>query len=294
MGKKVEGVCRICQKYGKLSREHFPPKGAFNRDSFKVQGVNQHKRVDDTIVWYETLKHGGNARYATCEECNNLTGDWYARDYINFVNKIQPYARPMNVGLGEIDVSDFFPLRVVKQVLCSFLVVINPDAKAKLDAACAPSAKRDGNLPPPELFMDVSVAHKALPEIRRFVLDREATGLPEGVRLYLYLVAQPAGRTSSISVRGSRTTGEVAVLSELAWWPIGWVLFFHGESPLEPLLDVTEWADFGYSTVVSATLRLPCHWIQGKFPLDFRDPNGVEEGVAKQQAILDERKSASR
>ena len=294
MGKQVLGVCRICLNYGKLTREHLPPKGAFNRDSFKVQGINEHKRVDDTLVWYETFKHGGNVRLATCERCNNLTGDWYARDYINFVNKIQPYARPKNVGGGEIDVADFYPLRVVKQVVCSFLTLINPDENAKLHAACAPSAKQDGDLPPAELFMDVSEAYKTLPELRRLVLDREATGLPEGVRLYMYLVAQPAGRSSSIGVMGSRTTGKVAILSELAWWPVGWVLSFHSEPPDEPLLDMTECANFGYNKIVSATLRLPCHWIQGRFPLDFRDPETVERDIARQQAVVDERKAARR
>lgn len=291
MGKKVEGGCKICGTYGKLTREHFPPKGAFNRDSFKVQGINEHKRVDDTLVWYETLRHGGNARYATCERCNNLTGDWYARDYIRFVNKIQPYARPKNVGYGEIDVEDFYPLRVVKQVLCSFLALINPDENAELHTACAPSAKRDGDLPPRGLFANVSVAYKVLPELRTFVLDRNATGFPGGVRLYMYLVAQPAGRSSSIGVMGSNSTGKVAILSELAWWPVGWVLSFSGEPPDHPLLDITEWANLGYDTIVSATLRLSCHWIQGKFPLDFRDPETVERDVARQQAIVDERRS---
>lgn len=294
MGKKVEGVCRICGTYGKLTREHFPPKGAFNRDSFKVQGINEHKRVDDTLVWYETVKHGGNARYATCEQCNNVTGDWYARDYIKFVNKIQPYARPKNVGYGEIDVERLYALRVVKQVVCSFLALIDPDENAELHAACAPSAKEDGDLLPPELFMDVSQAYKALPELRKLVLDREATGFPEGVRLYMYLVAQPAGRSSSIGVMGSRSTSKVAILSELAWWPVGWVLVFDGELPDEPLLDVTEWANFGYNQEVCATLRLPCHWIQGRFPLDFRDPETVERDTARQQAIVDQRKVARR
>ena len=294
MGKQVLGVCRICDYYGRLTREHFPPKGAFNRDSFKVQGINEHKRVDDTLVWYETFKHGGNASYATCRQCNNLTGDWYARDYINFVNKLQPYAHPMNVGIGEIDLCDFYPLRVVKQVLCSFLVAIDPDENAELEAGCAPSVKRDDKLPPSELFTDISVAYKALPQIRSLLLDREAIGLPESVRLYMYLVAQRAGRSSSIGVIASRTTGKVAILSEWAWWPVGWALFFSGE-PWEPLLDVTDWANCGYrTTFVSATLRLPSYWIEGRYPLDFRHPKSVQQGAAAQQAVLDERQAARR
>lgn len=289
MGKTTEGACRICGRCGKLTREHVPPKGAFNKDTFKIQGINEHKRVDDVLVWYEKVKHGGNARYVTCQQCNNLTGDWYARDYNNFVAKIQPYARPRNVGIGELDVADFYPLRVVKQALCSFLALIDPNENAELDPACAPSAKKDGDLPPFELFKDVSVAYKSLPAIRKFVLDREARSLPDAMGLYMYLIAQPAGRTSSIGVIASRTTGRVAIVSEFAWWPVGWVLFFEGE-PWEPLLSVTDWAKFEYQSSVSATLRLPCYWIEGKFPLDFRDPKKHEQDVARQQAVIDVRR----
>src|ERR1044072_8831981 len=102
MGKRKEGICVICQNYGKLSREHFPPKKAFNNESYKVQGVNLHKLNKGTVSWYEKWKHGGNARFVTCEKCNNLAGAWYAPSYIDFVTKIEPYSRPRNAGLGEI------------------------------------------------------------------------------------------------------------------------------------------------------------------------------------------------
>ena len=189
MGKKIVGICVICGKEGKLSREHFPPKGAFNYDSFKVQSINEHK-TKGQAVWKEKWKHGGNARYATCEQCNNNTGAWYAESYNDFVRKIEPYGRPRNVGIGELDIVDFYPLRVVKQVLCSFLAAANPDEDRELTPMCAPSIRDIA--PPAELFMDTSAAHKMLPEIRRLILDREATGLPEGFRLYMYLVANLA------------------------------------------------------------------------------------------------------
>ncbi len=48
----------------------------------------------------------------------------------------------MNIRIGEIDLCDFYPLRAVKQVLCSFPVAIDPDEDAALEAGCAPCVKR--------------------------------------------------------------------------------------------------------------------------------------------------------
>ena len=89
-----------------------------------------------------------------------------------------------------------------------------------------------------------------------------------------------------------RSTGKIAIFSELAWWPVGWVLLFDGELS-EPLLDITGWVNFCYNTSVSATLGLPCHWIEGKYPLDFRNPEEVREGLLNQEAFLASRESKS-
>jgi hypothetical protein len=103
-----------------------------------------------------------------------------------------------------------------------------------------------------------------------------------------HLVGECSGRSSSIGFVGSLSTGSVAVVSEFAWWPLGWVLLFEGQLP-EELLDVTGWANFTYDTRISATITLHCHWLQGKFPLDFRHPQKLEKDVVTQQAIVDQR-----
>jgi hypothetical protein len=279
MGKKVVGSCAICGELKTLSNEHFPPKGAFNRDSVKVQSINEYKTKVE-VVWTEKWKHGGNAKYRTCVDCNTKTGDWYARGYIDFVTKIEPYARPKNMGIGELDLVDIYPMRVVKQVLCSILASSNLDESIKPKSYCAPSAKDE--MPPPAFLMDTRRAYEVLPDLRRLILDKNATGLPQGVRLYLYLVANRAGRTSGIGVTASKSKGKAALFAELAWWPVGWALFFDGDL-WKPLLDVTEWMNVGYDfKVPSMTLGLPCYWIEGKFPLDFRTPEEVAAGEAQQ------------
>ena len=55
-------------------------------------------------------------------------------------------------------------------------------------------------------------------------------------------------------------------------WPIHWVLAFAGE-PLEPLLELTDWANETYRQSLDVELVIPCKWTFAKYPLDFRSPD---------------------
>lgn len=282
MAKTREGICAICGKYKKLSREHFPPEGAFNEGEFKIKSINQYE-TRGSLVWHEKWRSGGNARYVTCEKCNNDTGGWYARAYNDFAHACQPYARPKNAGfIGYIDTIPFYPLRVVKQAICSILASSDPDETRELSAVCSPARSHLG--PPPAYLKDTSAVYKVLPALRGFVLDREAKGLPEGVRLYLYIVAGLAGRSTGFTVMANESEGEYAVFAELAWPPLGWVLLFDGEVA-EPIREVTRWAECNYAEQWPLKeISVSCQWAEGD-PLDFRSPDAIAKTRERNQGL---------
>ena len=278
------GVCRICGQYRKLSREHFPPKGAYNQGEFKLKRINEYKTTQ-SLIWHEKWRSGGNAKYRTCVKCNNDTGVWYARYYIDFARACEPYARPRFAGaIGHIPMTPFYPLRVVKQAVCSILVSSQLETElGKLSTVCAPSRALLG--PPPNALIDLSAVSPVLPALRDFVLDPHARGLPQGVKLYLYLVASLVGRSSGFGVIGREDTGTFAVFSELAWFPLGWVLLVDGIVD-EPIRDVTWWAqyDFDYQSTLHE-LAISCQWAVGS-PLEFRSPDEIEETRIKNVEFL--------
>lgn len=292
MSKPTFGLCRICGKYGKLSREHLPPKGAFNKGEFKIKSINEYRTARNRVrnarglVWNEKWRGGGNAKYVTCVKCNNTTGAWYAQDYIDFATACEPFARPRFAGIiGHIPTIPFYPLRVVKQAICSILAASQTEHDGeRTDIVAAPSRALLGHRPP-DYLKDLSPAFRVLPQLRQFVLDRDAKGLPEGVRLYLYLVASLHGRSSGFGSIAREDTGTYAVFSELAWFPLGWVLLCEGTVE-EPIRDVTWWTQYDYDQQWTIDeLSVSCQWAVGG-PLEFRSPQEIEETAAENQLFL--------
>ncbi len=265
MGKARTGTCKICGRSRKLTKEHFPPQAAFNSGEYKVRTVNQY-RTKEIIVWQEQTRQGGNFEYVLCETCNNETGHRYGGEYVKLAHACSPYAQGKYVGHQvEINV-DIHPLRVVKQVVACICVASQFDpAREGLRRLGSPSALADA----PPMTFDVTKAAAAMPGLRQFVLDRDARGLPDGVKVFMYLPAERAGRTSGIAEVGSRSTGRVALLSEFAWWPLGWVILFDGELP-EHLTETTSWARYEYNAETRLALQVPVNNIIAPYPLDFR------------------------
>lgn len=285
MGRNVVGTCRICGEMKKLSREHFPPKGAFNSRQFKIISVNEYK-TRKGIIWKEKWYDGGNAKYRTCVECNTKTGSWYGRYYIEFAQACEPFARPRNAGIiGHVDTIPFYPLRVVKQAVCSILASSQTEQDfGKLSTTTSPLRAYWGP-PPSSILTDLSAAAKVLPALREFVLNREATGLPDGVKMYLYLVAGLKGRSSGFNVMVNERENTFAVTSEFAWFPLGWILLCDGVLN-EPIREVTEWAKFDYNFQWPLPeLGVSCQWIEGSI-LDFRNPEEIEKGRIKNEEFL--------
>ncbi len=283
MAKEVIGVCKICDNKRKLSKEHIPPSAAFNAGEYKAQTIDEHK-TKDVNVWRTSKKQGGHFAYVLCVECNNRTGQWYGGEYKKLAGACAPFANPSNAGkVVSIEVPKLFPLRVFKQALTIMCGTSHDEMSDEWTGTMSPAAADLGIAKPDK---DISLATKAMPLIREFILDKEANGLPAPFQLYAYLVINPAGRETGIVKMFSRSTGASALFAEFAWWPLGWVLVFDGDIK-DDLFSTTGWSQYEYDEEVPLTLRLPCYWLESKMPLDFRSPMEMAESRARNQLILD-------
>jgi hypothetical protein len=285
MAKKVFGYCKLCGDYKKLSKEHVPPSKAFNSGEYKLETINRYK-TKDILEWQQTKKHGGHYSYVFCEQCNNLTGSWYVKEYIKLAKICAPYAHPDNAGrIISIQTSGFYPLRVFKQAISIICATSETDANSNWSFIGSPTFSGPR---PIKSDADISLAVEYLQQLKKFVLDKSAHVLPVPVRLYTYLVCNFKGRTTGIVKSWNFSTGQVSLFAEFSWSPLGWALVFEGE--VEPdLFDVTGWSKYEYDEGLPLTLRLPVVWVESNAPLDFKSPAQMDLLRAINQAVIDAR-----
>ncbi len=277
--KKRYGRCRICQKFGQLTREHVPPASAFNYRGYLSYYVDQ---VEEAERGWKAREIGarGVFVFTLCEKCNNKTGTAYGGAYVDFVRAFADAAAPANAGAKvEVELKDFFPARVVKQAVSMILSTSEPiSSLGSYERVWNPLLDSSPSPPPEDAFSrppDLGSLRNAYEELRTFVRKRDAKGLPPSVRLYAYAVANSgSGVRTGIMASGKRSTNEYVWLVVTGLWPIHWVLVLDGE-PHEALLEVTDWADAGYKARLSQKVAIPCYWTVGRYPMDFRSPDVV-------------------
>jgi len=239
-----EGKCSVCGLLGKLSKEHIPPKKAFNDSDVFLAKIDKERTVAE-VRWKKYQRQGGNFGFVLCERCNNNTGSWYGDYYVDFMKQCADYAHQGNGGKQLTISVNIFPLRIFKQVLTI------------LCASCGPGLSEKS------------------PGLRKIILNKECNQRPANLNVWLYLRAQGGGRSSGITGVSNTNTGENKVVAEFSWWPVGWVLSFN-DNNLPELTNITNWYSFGYNDKRNVTLNLNCHWTTTAYPLDYRDPDTVE------------------
>jgi hypothetical protein len=276
--KKRYGRCRICARFRQLTREHVPPASAFN-DRGYLQHYIDEVRKSELLQW-QTKEVNANGIYvfSLCEECNNKTGQRYGSAYLEFVTAFCSVAQPNNANISPSVNVSIFPARVLKQAVSMILSTSNAESFRGYEPFCNPLAEADARRHFASTFAqtpDLDRLRTVYDELGAFVRRRDSKGLPLSVRLYAYVVAnEGAGVRTGIFATGriSRKSHFWGVVVGL--WPIHWVLILDGE-PDEELLDVTHWANFSFKDRITETLKIPCHWAVGKYPLDFRSPEEI-------------------
>lgn len=278
--KKRFGRCRICQKVGKLTKEHVPPEKAFNNQSYLKHYADETEKAG-RIKWRSREERtNGVYVFTLCKKCNSQTGYRYGSDYVNFVESFISDAIPENANKTlKIEVKDFFPLRVIKQAISIILSTSEPTSflnhKPISSRKINPSLIRDIEINNPEK----SHLRNVYQELRNFVRKRDSTGLPPNVRLYAFAIVNAGtGYRTGIFGKVKLSSKKVSFVVVTGSHPILWVLVLDGDID-EKLLDVTDWANFEYKQRKTLKVEMPCYWSVGKHPLDFRNPIELYEQV---------------
>jgi hypothetical protein len=274
--KERYGRCRICQKFTRLTREHVPPKKAFNDRAYLEYYVDKINEAERLHWETRNVNRDGVFLFTLCKKCNGRTGTLYGTEFVNFIRSFTSVAKEENANSNvEAQINNFYPLRIVKQVISMMLSTSRPRSFENDICAWNPLLDTLPASPPENAFSsepDQSRLRNLYEELRSFVENKNARGLPSSVRLYAHAVANKGAIFhTGIFATGRRSTNQMGWLVLVGGWPIHWTLVIDGDTT-EELLDVTDWANFEFKYRRKARIQIPVQWSVGKYPLDFRSP----------------------
>lgn len=248
------GVCHICGVQTYLTFEHVPPRKAFNSTSLlSAKGADLFTAVDPELARKSTLRKGAGD-YTLCEPCNNFTGAMYGPAYIDWAHQGARYWNNVETKLA---LPFFlFPLRVAKQIISMFA------------STCGHG------------FFDKN------PQLRKFVLDREARGLPEDIRLYCYMLSRDSDRSRSTGVVSQLTGSKIHVYAETSFVPFGYILALNSPSPDPSLMDITFFTHHGWNDWRGLHIKVPRRPVHTYFPGDFRSKEEWAGALGKSRSPI--------
>lgn len=233
--KKKFGKCHLCGKYEELTFEHVPPKSANNKDRAKLLTGKEifdtkKLRTGESLRYINQQQGAGN--YTLCKECNNNTGDWYAKEYIKFANEIGYILTnqiDLNTSKGIIlDSNKLYFQRIIKQVLCMFLSTIQPEYAME--------------------FKD----------IREYILNKNSTEFnSKKYRISMYLLKNYEISHSGIlglllKENGETTIRKVAIMN---LYPIGFILEIEPpEKNIDDTTDITKFTTLKYDELQNVVM----------------------------------------
>ncbi len=247
-----EGICRLCNNFGKLTYEHVPPKVVFNkRTRFKsinfIEYVKEHNPLN--AKFSGKVEQGGIGYYSLCSKCNSFLGATYVTDYQKYSNSFIEFARKKHLNAFTLTMHDFNALNVLKQILSMFFS-INDD--------------------------NFSLNNRDLAE---FILDLSSNELPNRFRVFNYLNTE--GQLRNLPMMELRSLSSQATVrgSELAFPPLGHVLTidFIGKLPYHQ--EITSFSKCKQGSTIDYDFkiyRLPTYL---PFLLDYRDRETINRNI---------------
>ena len=134
-------------------------------------------------------------------------------------------------------------------------------------------------------------------KLREFVLDRDSNSFPkEEFRLGMYIFAGGLERRCPVSVRILGIDQEIQIesVSEIACYPVGYLLYFDPKNDLEmPCADITGFAEIPYGKECKVTLQVPVFECNTMFPCDFRSKSEIEQCIAENQEWVEKNGNSS-
>lgn len=251
--KKILGHCSICGVHTKLSFEHVPPRSAFNDHPVFVADIQALIGKWDGDFDNNNIKGKvhqlGAGSYTLCEKCNSDTGAWYGNAFADWA--FQAF-RVLHFTHGKPSLYyqfRIFPLRVIKQIICMFF-----------------SANGDS----------FRLAHQ---DLVRFVLNRDARCINPEIQIYTYYNASRVSRQSGVAEILNVEKGHHHTFSEIAFFPLGYVMTFKSDVPDKRLVDISFFANYAYNDWKEFSLQLPILPVYTYFPGDYRSREEVKKSA---------------
>ncbi len=261
------GNCRICGNQSKLTKEHIPPKGAYNKGDFYISSVYSLLEKRDTtdfedLIQFDitkaTKKQGGIGFYTLCKNCNNDTGSWYGNDYIKWIQQTidflrATYSEPLHTNLVTI-----YPLRVLKQIVAMFFSLNHISFRTKFPSLC------------------------------NFILHKENTVLDSKIRVFAYYPQKGGVRYIADNFIGDFATGKIFEVSEITFPPIGFVMCMNGEKPDKNLIEITWFSSYKYDETINYEQKfnlLPTFLQQ--VPCDYRSESEIRQALEEAKKYID-------
>ncbi|TGY66902.1 hypothetical protein [Dubosiella muris] len=259
---KKTGKCRLCQKEGKLTYEHIPPKNAYN--GYPVKTLNLFEMHKDNNVNYMPweidkmkgkIKQRGMGGYYLCKECNNLTGSWYAKyfgDFVKALGGIVSEYRDEWPEVGSFTIENVHYLAVFKQIITMFCVL-------------------NEHLTEDE-------------QIRNYILERENGSFDwKKYRLFMYFRDGNYSRLCPLSINVSiDNPGNPIFCSEISFFPVGFILY--QDLPADQVgkgIEITNLSFYEYDAVGGIQIPPLKYEVNSIFPLDFRSREEIEGAIKK-------------
>lgn len=261
-GKNIhEGYCKICNKYGKLTFEHIPPKCALNDkeariytgDSFVELMCNKNKYPWETEGIKYKLLQKGLGDYTLCSNCNNITGELYGEEYkkwfytvlklINDNKEQHMIAKTVTIRLMNV-----YPGRFIRQIL-SIICSTYHGFSSKF------------------------------PYIKDLILNKDYIYNDKlGFRIYMYLLKNPYnGYTGMTGILLS--DGRIKMINEIDLYPFGFYLSLSDTRENET--EITNFINCNYDDCCEVEFTLNLHEKNNLIPTDFRTKEEIME--AKKQ-----------
>jgi len=247
----MRGHCHICGQEDKLTYEHIPPRAAYN-DRPILMAYGQQLFEGRGIDRLQTeRRQRGAGDFTLCGKCNSNTGGWYGRSYVDWVGQtvtVLEHARGAELIPYQFRI---YPLRVIKQIIAMFFSVNSPNFREKVSY------------------------------LEKFILDKYTRHLPPDIRVY-------AGCTISGYSRSAGATGildasghfpQTYIFSEIAFPPFIFVLTLDSPCPDGRLVDISEFASYGYDAERSFDMQLPVLTIQSAYPTDYRTKQEITKAA---------------
>lgn len=264
-----EGRCHICGDIKRLTFEHIPPKASGNSKPVKIitgeQMIKEARIPWDTSGLKYVPQQKGMGKSVLCQDCNNITGGWYADAYKSFYFQI-PFLKvdPIDSQHSLIDLtfSAIYPLRVIKQIVCMFMGICD------------------------------AYLGDTYPEMREFILTKESKYLDFSkyrlsffIRRGKFRNPQQLAQFTLLSLRKSTNEYQHNVVSYIDT-PTVEFLFeeqSNGKLPDDSLgVDLCQFAnDFSYNDCVNLRVQMPTFERNSWIPYDIRTQGEITAEAEK-------------